>query len=150
MSKALPRAMSGLLMVLLLSACATSSQVVVQPSASTVAINYHSAYLVTHGGNSRDMDAHIQEALLERGFRVTTGRDARASGNAQLVVRYADDWQWDMVMYLKSFDLMIYDGRTNVLLAEGTWKNSLLHGFYSANKVVDQVVSTTVKKLEHH
>lgn len=149
MSKVMWRATAGLLLVLLISACATSSQVVVQPSAATEVRNYRSAYLVTHGGSSSDMDAHIEKALLERGFSVTTGSDPQAA-NAQLVVRYVDDWKWDMAMYLRSFDLMIYDGRSNVLLADGTWKNSLLHGFYGADKVVDQVVGSTVKKLQHN
>ena len=144
------RVTAGVLVVLFLSGCATSSQVVVQPSARVVVRNYHSAYLVTHGGNSSDMDAHIEKALLRRGFAVTTGGEPVQPPNAQLVVKYVDDWKWDMAMYLRSFDLMIYNGQSNVLLADGTWTNSLLHGFYSADKVVDQVVGKTVKKLEHN
>lgn len=148
MSRTMRRAVAGSLLALLLSACATSSQVLVQPAARTQVENYHSVYLVTHGGDSSDMDVNVERALLKRGFSVTTGTDAAQPPNAQLVVKYVDDWKWDMAMYLRSFDLMMFDGRSKVLLADGTWRNSLLHGFYSAPKVVDQVVGRTVKKLE--
>lgn len=148
MARTLRRIVTGSLLALFLSACATSSQVVVSPSVPVAVRSYRTVYLVTHGGNSSDMDAHIEKALLERGFSVTTGRDPHHSENAQLVVKYVDDWKWDVKMYIASFDLMIYDGRSGVLLAAGTWKNSALHGFYSADGVVEKVVGGTVKKLQ--
>lgn len=150
MSKRMRRLTAGSLLVLYLSACATSSQVLVQPSTNAAVRSYHSAYLVIHGGSSSDMDANIERALLKSGFSVTTGSASEPPASAQLVVRYVDDWKWDMAMYLRSFDLMIYDGRSNVLLADGSWRNSVLHGFYSADKVVDQVVGNTVKKLDRN
>lgn len=148
MSRTLRRIIIGSLLALFLSACTTSSQVVVNPSTPVAVRSYRTVYLVTHGGNSSDMDAHIEKALLERGFNVTTGSDPHHSGNAHLIMKYVDDWRWDLKMYLESFDLMIYDGQSDELLAAGTWKNSALHGFYSAGGVVEQVVGSTVKKLQ--
>ena len=50
-------------------------------------------------------------------------------------------------MYLRGLDLMIFDGKTKVLLASGSWKNSLFHGFYSSEKVVTGVVDDTLSKI---
>ena len=125
--------------------CATSSGVVVNPAIAKV--RYQSAYVVVHGDRSSDMDAHLQRELLRHGLAVTVGPESGATGDAQLIVRYADDWKWDMAMYLWSFDVMVFDAHSKVLLATGSWKNSAMHGFHSADKVVAQVVDQTFSKL---
>jgi hypothetical protein len=101
--------------------------VIVNPSARNAV--YQSAYVVVHGDRSSDMDANLQKELLRRGLSVSVGPEGSAPDDVQLLVRYADDWKWDLRMYLWSFDLMIYDPKIKVLLAEGSWKNSSLHGF---------------------
>ena len=125
--------------------CATSSGVVVNPAIAKA--RYQSAYVVIHGDRSSDMDAHLQRELLRHGLSVTVGPETGATGDAQLIVRYADDWKWDMAMYLWSFDVMVFDAHSKVLLATGSWKNSAMHGFHSADKVVAQVVDQTFSKL---
>lgn len=125
--------------------CATSSGVVVNPSISKA--SYQSVYVVVHGDKSADMDANLQKELLRHGLVVTSGSEERPSTPTDLIARYADDWKWDLSMYLRSFDLMISDGKTNVLLASGEWKNSLFHGYYSSEKVVGEVVSNTLSKI---
>jgi len=125
--------------------CATRSGVIVNPSIAKV--RYQSAYVVVHGDRSSDMDANLQRELLRRGLSVTVGPETSATGDAQLIVRYADDWKWDLAMYLWSFDVMVFDAHSKVLLATGSWKNSSMHGFHSADKVVAQVVDQTFSKL---
>jgi hypothetical protein len=94
------------------------------------------------------MDALLQKEFLRRGFTVSAGPDAGiTSSNAELLVRYADDWRWDVKMYLRSYDLMVFDLRTNTLLATGSWKNSAMHGFYDEDKVVSDMVEQTLSKI---
>jgi hypothetical protein len=128
-----------------LGGCATTSGVMVNPAAPKV--TYQSVYVVTHGGNSADMDANLQREFLRHGFSVSVGAEGGAAPDVQIVARYADDWKWDMAMYLRSLDVLIYDRNTNVLLANGSWKNSVFHGFYSSEKVVAQVIDDTLAKL---
>jgi len=125
--------------------CATHSGVIVNPSITKA--RYQSAYVVVHGDRSSDMDANLQKELLRHGLSVTVGPETNSTGDAQLIVRYADDWKWDMAMYLRSFDVMFFDAHTKVLLATGSWKNSPMHGFHSADGVVAQVVDQTFGKL---
>jgi hypothetical protein len=125
--------------------CATSSGVLVNPSVTKA--NYQSAFVVVHGGSGIDMDALMQKELLRHGLSVTAGAEAGGPGDAQLLVRYADDWKWDLKMYLWSLDVMVFDPKTKVLLATGSWKNSAMHGFYSEGKVVAQVIDQTLNKI---
>jgi hypothetical protein len=125
--------------------CATHSGVIVNPSIAKM--RYQSAYVVVHGDRSSDMDANLQKELLRHGLSVSVGPETSATGDAQLIVRYADDWKWDMAMYLRSFDVMVFDAHSKTLLATGSWKNSAMHGFHSADGVVAQVVDETFSKL---
>jgi hypothetical protein len=128
--------------------CATSSGVLVNPSAQKM--EYRSAYVVTHGDKSSDMDALIQKELLRDGMSVSAGPEGSQPADTQIIVRYIDDWKWDMAMYLRSLDFMFVDPASKTVLATGSWKNSAFHGFYSADKVVAQVVDDTLKNLRGH
>jgi hypothetical protein len=128
-----------------LTGCATHSDVIVNPSITK--LHYQSAYVVVHGDRSSDMDANLQKELLRHGLSVTVGPETSSTGDAQLIVRYADDWKWDMAMYLRKFDVMVFDAHSKTLLASGSWKNSAMHGFHGSEKVVAQVVDETFSKL---
>jgi hypothetical protein len=52
-----------------------------------------------------------------------------------------------MAMYPRSLDVMVFDGKSNLLLASGSWKNSTLHGFHSSETVVAKVVDDTLTKM---
>jgi oligoribonuclease NrnB/cAMP/cGMP phosphodiesterase (DHH superfamily) len=93
------------------------------------------------------MDANLQKEFLRHGFLVSIGPDGGATAGAELVARYADAWKWDMAMYLRSLDVMVFDGKSNLLLASGSWRNSTVHGFYSSEKVVGKVVDDTLTKM---
>jgi hypothetical protein len=126
--------------------CSTTSGVIVNPNLQHA--DYRSVYVVVHGSNSSDMDANLQNEFFRHGFSVTAGPEGGSTSGAQLVARYADDWKWDMAMYLHTFDVMVYDAKSNVMVASGSWKNSTFHGFYSSEKVVAKVVDQTLAKIE--
>lgn len=142
------RTLIVLLGLVALGGCATSSGVVVGRTLPREV--YTSAYLVAHGGSSSDMDALLQKALLSRGLNVTSGPDGVASQDPQLLVKYVDDWKWDLKMYLRTLAVLAYDGKTHTLLATGTWSNSVMHGFYDEDKVVSQVVGDTLSAIQAH
>jgi hypothetical protein len=133
------------LILVSLAGCATSSGVVLNPAAKRV--TYQTAFIVTHGDRSTDMDALLQREMLRHGLGVSAGPEGTVMGDAQLIVRYADDWRWDIKMYLRSFDIMVFDANTKTLLATGSWKNSLLHGFYEEDRVVAKIVDQTLAQV---
>jgi hypothetical protein len=129
---------------LVLPGCAKHSRVVVNPDSQIV---LKSAYVVLHGGNSEDMDAHVQQELTAHGLQVKAGPGIRETGT-DVVVRYTDNWHWDMSMYLRLLDIQVYDGASGTLLASGSWKNSALHGYHSAGKVTKKVMDEVFAKLD--
>lgn len=130
-------------MLVLVSGCATHSNVVVNPGSTLVA---KSAYVVLHGDNSSDMDAHIQRELMAHGLVVKAGPETQQP-DADIVVRYSDDWKWDVTMYLRSLDVQVYSVSTGTLVASGSWKNSALHGYHGAQDVVKDVFDQIFAKL---
>lgn len=139
------QAVFGIVVAWALIGCATTSSVVVNPT--VVKKTYQTAYVVVHGDRSSDVDARVQTELLKHGISARVGSDSGDPGDAQLIVRYADDWKWDMAMYLHTLDIMVFDGQTKTLLATAGWKNSAMHGFYSLDKVVASVVDQVFQKL---
>jgi hypothetical protein len=141
----MPRTVLYATILVLILGCATSQQIVVNPAGH--GRSFRTAHLVIHGDPSSDVDASIQRELLLRGLSVTAGNEADRPANADLLVRYVDDWKWDMVMYLRRLDLQIYDAQGNTLLAAATWKNSPMHGYHGLDKVVAQLVGETFTRL---
>ena len=131
------------LVALLSVGCATSSNVVVNPGSTQ---KVHSAYVVLHEGKSSDMDAHIQRELMAHGIQVKAGPEMQNPA-ADIVVRYSDNWRWDVTMYLRSLDIQVYDAATGTLVASGSWKNSAMHGYHGADGVVKDVVDQIFLKL---
>src|SRR5262245_19628796 len=128
-----------------LAGCATSGDTILAPGAAP--IHAGSAYLVIHSGNSHDMDKYITEALNGRGLAVTTGAAESPAAPTDLVVKYADNWFWDLTMYLRTLDITFYDGRSGKLIATGSWANSAFHGYHSAQSVVNTTIDQMFNKL---
>ena len=130
-----------------IAGCSTTSEVVVnQPEAGRPAAT---AYLVSHGGNSKDMDDSFQEALSMHGLKVTTGESDPADAKTyDMIVKYDDTWRWDLAMFLLNLNVDFYDGKDGALMAHSTWHNSPAHGFQKANDVVPPLVSATFAKLD--
>ena len=131
------------LLALLSGGCATSSNVVVNAGSAQ---KIHSAYVVLHDGKSSDMDAHIQRELMAHNIQVKAGPEMQQP-SADIVVRYSDNWRWDVTMYLRSLDIQVYDATTGTLRASGSWKNSALHGYHGASGVVKDVIDEIFLKL---
>jgi hypothetical protein len=145
MNKSLIRIV-GLLCLALTGGCATSSNVTVNPG---TALQVRTAYVVLHQGQSSDMDANIQRELMAHGVQVKAGPEIEHPGT-DILVRYSDDWKWDMAMYLRSLDIQVYDASTGTLVASGSWKNSVLHGFHGSEGVVKGVMDQIFVKLTGH
>ena len=136
----------GLLCLVLIAGCATSSNVTVNPGTS---LQVRTAYVVLHQGQSSDMDANIQRELMAHGVQVKAGPEVEHPGT-DILVRYSDNWKWDMAMYLRSLDIQVYDASSGTLVASGSWKNSAMHGFHGSEGVVKGVMDQIFVKLTGH
>jgi len=110
---------------------------------------YKSAYVVAHGGNSADMDAHMQEALISRGVSVRAGPESAKPSDVDFYVVYTDSWRWDLMMYLKDLNIQFYEAKTGAMIASGSFSNSFLHSFPNPGKKVSDVIATMYGEKPH-
>jgi hypothetical protein len=138
---------AGFVVSVLLVGCSTTSNVMVGNPDQIKPI--HTVAFVPQGGNSSDMDGYIQRDLRSRGIdvRATAAPGTRKMADVDAVVGYSDTWRWDLVMYLKSLDLDIFDADSGSLLVSGHWENSALHGFQDPAGVVKQVMDEMFRKM---
>ncbi|QDW67553.1 hypothetical protein [Luteimonas granuli] len=131
---------------LFLSACATHQDVML---AKSVPPSIVSIAQVPDDGNSEAMDGALRNALVQNGFTVRAPLPAgtRQSGEVDGIVNYVDVWRWDIVMYLHSVAIKIFDARNGDLLVTGDWKNSAFHGFQDEKKVVSELVAEMTSRL---
>lgn len=104
------------------------------------------AYVAKHPKSKNSIDVYIQEALAERGLQVKTGPDDKIPEDVDIYVKYVDRWQWDMAMYLLSLKIIVYDGKTNVLIKLAEYKNAVFHSFPDPSVKTKQVVDLIFKE----
>ena len=131
---------------LFLSACATHQDVLL---AKPVPPSIVSVAQVPSDGNSEAMDGALRNALVQNGFtlRAPLPAGTRQSSEVDAIVSYVDVWRWDIVMYLQSVAVKIFDARNGDLLVTGDWKNSAFHGFQDEKRVVSELVAEMTAKL---
>jgi len=139
------RVVLGVSLFFILVGCTTTQTVMAVPGADQ--FSGKTAYFVSHGGSSEDMDQHIRRNLVDSRFVVQTGPDLPLTAGSDLLVKYSDEWKWDVTMYLKSLNVEFYNAKTGALLTRGEFKNSTLHGYPDAGETVKSVMDEMFTKL---
>lgn len=70
----------------------------------------------------------IQEELSKRGFTLVEGA-GNNSRTEDLLVRYSDEWKWDMLMYLSAMDIHFTEPKSGVVKGSIHYKNRFWHTF---------------------
>ena len=138
----------AVLICALMTGCATSQNVTLAQIAAPKPIA--TAALIPQEGNSVDMDANVRAALLAQGVAPQAALPAgtRKSADVDAIVSYSDVWRWDVVMYLRTLTIDIFDASSGNLLAMGRWDNSALHGFQDSKLVTSDLMSEMFAKLK--
>ncbi|MFH1905358.1 MAG: hypothetical protein ABIK53_07560 [bacterium] len=100
------------------------------------------AYVVKNDKSTRNIGLYIQKAISRRGIRTSYGPLGEKPDSVDVYVTYVDMWKWDLTIYFQALDVMIYDNKTNELLAVGAFHNRWLHSWPNPNKKVQQVVDS--------
>ncbi|MCP4679865.1 MAG: hypothetical protein GY854_31105 [Deltaproteobacteria bacterium] len=92
---------------------------------------------------------HIKKALQNYGIRTAIGNASSVLPNVDLVVRFEDEWQWDLKMYLKRLKISFYNARTRQLIVTGGYKpgGAVVHDFPTSEREVPNVISSKMSKL---
>lgn len=131
---------------LVFSGCATQQETLLAKSTPP---KISSVAQIPEEGNSPDMNANLAAALQTEGLSIKPPLPAgtRKSSGVDAIVSYTDVWRWDLVMYLKSINVRLYDAKSGDLVATGQWQDSQLHGFRDAKVIVQGVVSEMMAKI---
>jgi hypothetical protein len=130
-----------------LTGCATSRSVTVGQLAPQKKIA--TAALVPQEGNSPEMDTHVRQQIMAQGItpKAPLVSGTRKSNDVDVIVAYSDVWRWDVVMYLKSLTINLFDGPSGNLLVTGRWDNSAFHGFQNPADVTKELLDDMFAKL---
>lgn len=137
-----------LLAFLLVAGCSTSQQVTLSKvNPGTIA----NIAQIPQEGNSPEMNGYLTDALQVNGLSVRSPLPAgtRTAANVDAIVSYGDVWRWDLVMYLRSLSVQIYDAKNGDLLAVGEWRDSALHGFRDAKLTMQGLVTEMVTTMRN-
>lgn len=101
-------------------------------------------------GNSPEVTGYVSEALTGQGVVIKPVSTAKAFKSAEVdaIVSYSDVWRWDLMMYLKSISINLYNASTGELLATGRWGDSLLHGYHRGESVTKELINEMFSKLD--
>jgi hypothetical protein len=135
------------LLLMSLAGCSTTQEVLLARAVPDKSIE--SVAQVPADGNSSEMDDHLTRALQLEGVSVKAPlpAGARKAADVDAIISYTDVWRWDLVMYLKSISIRMFDARSGDLLVSGEWNDSALHGFRDPRQVVEQLVREMFAKL---
>jgi hypothetical protein len=132
----------------MLTGCATSQNVTLAMANPPAILS--TASLSMQDGNSADMDIGISQQFQALGIAmkspVTAG--VTRTGGADMIVAYNDVWRWDIVMYLKSLNINIFDAKSGNLLVTGRWENSVFHGFQNYKDVIRDLSVEMMNKVK--
>ena len=133
----------------LMTGCATSQNVML---AQRSAVMPRSAALVPEEGNSPDMNGLNSSSLVRARHQhqsTFAGRHPETSDAVDAIISYTDVWRWDIVMYLKTVNINMFDAKSGNLLVTGTKDNSAFHNFKSAQAgPSDELIAQMIAKLQ--
>lgn len=131
---------------LALTGCAATQEVTV--AKSTPIRSLSNVAVMNQDGNSNDVTNAVEKAFTDHkiGIKPQLPAGTRQSDNVDAIVSYSDVWRWDLVMYLKSITIDLYDAKTGDLLVNGRWENSDMHGFQDYKQVVQALVDEMLTK----
>ena len=132
-----------------LAGCSPMQQVMLAKASPTKTISVVAR--VPQDGNSSEMDNNLAAALRTEGISMKAPLPAgtRSANDVDAIISYGDSWRWDLVMYLRSLSVRMFDAQTGDLLVTGEWQssNSWFRGLQDSKVVMQDVVSEMFVKL---
>jgi hypothetical protein len=108
---------------------------------STPLESLKTAYVVSDPNASHDIEAFVQEALADRGIRVTSGPISSKPNDVQFYVECEGHWYWDITMYLDSMTIRFKDNTNGELIAIDSFTQGLLHTYPDVRQTTFQIIN---------
>lgn len=132
---------SLLLLALLLAGC---SSYVSRTEPGHSATNYQHFFVKSNFDDNHGIDGRIVQALQDRGLKAEKGPLTLLPREAQAIITYEDQWNWDFKTHLTGLRLFIADARTEKRVASGTF-NGPAAMFTSTDEAIDRLLQKVLK-----
>ena len=133
---------------LLTSGCGGST--IITRTSANVPEQIRSATFSAQSGNSSEVTGYVSEALASQGVATqsVTPSQGLKSNDVDAIVTYVDVWRWDLVTYMQSIAISLYNAKTGELLVTGRWKDSLFHTYFRGDSISRDLVNQMFEKLQ--
>jgi hypothetical protein len=140
MTKTVNSLLAAFFLLLGVAGCSSTQQVTL--ARQSINHDVKTVFHVRSENDSSDMDKNLDLAIQHAGLQLKGVLPAGTvqSDKADALISYYDVWRWDLVMYLKSVRINLFDAKSGDLLVTGSWDNSALHSFPNSTKIVDDLV----------
>lgn len=132
--------------LLLVTGCINRSSATMTPGQSQDMGRAKNLFVVKLGPDERGVNKVISDRLILRGYKSKTGLESDVPENIDVVVNYADRWQWDMTMYMIELTIEMRDAKTNLPIVSGNSYHTSLTRLSTAG-MVDEVLNSIFAEL---
>jgi hypothetical protein len=123
---------------LLMSGCSTTKELHLGTGEITTSLR--AAAIAVSAGNTERMNGLFTADLKTRGFAEVRLVDpgTRRLHSADFILEYKDEWVWDLVMYLHSIEVTLYDPLSGKVIARTSWRHNsyVFHAYTKPEDVI--------------
>ncbi len=76
-------------------------------------------YVVHFSPDKRHLEKIIKNQLTARGYTATYGEKHNIPEDIDIIVKYIDNWMWDITNYMLDITIEFKDAKTGILIASG-------------------------------
>ena len=106
-----------------------------------------SVYIIKNPHQRTEIDKMIQDEVQKLGITASIGPSSVEQQNHDYIINYFDAWSWDLVPYLRSLEIQLFDARNNLMIERVRFENEIyFHTFPSDKKITAELIQRIFKK----
>jgi len=83
----------------------------------------------------------IQRELAKYGITALIGKESdKIPDGIDFVIKYDDLWDWDFKYYLSAINIKLFDSKTGIEIAQGSFKSAIAHNFPDADEEIEVII----------
>ncbi|WED26472.1 hypothetical protein L3V77_15975 [Vibrio sp. DW001] len=128
-----------LALVMVSSGCATRLEATMSPGQELK--DFGNVYVEHFGPDKRNMHYIIADKLTMLGYPATPIEENGSPKNADVIITYVDNWQWDITNYLIQIKIDARNDKRHLLISGESYRTSL------ARKEPEFMIQETLEKI---
>jgi len=113
-----------LLVGIITNGCSQKLSSEISPGVQVSALQ--SFYVVHFSPEKRNLHKIIENQLVEMGYKATSGEEQAIPDDANVIVTYIDNWQWDITNYMIKIQITFKNPSGSILATATSYRTSLV------------------------